>query len=135
MRIASLDPGYNTGVAIAIVHETEEFVTLEKYNLVTLIDEPAAVAELVISSRCKICLMEAKPHNAADSKWVPNTLLQSMLPPVVEIKPGAWKPFMRSRLAELESWNPETQHEKDAMAMLYYFVQAHIFNGKKVLYV
>ena len=127
MRISSLDPGFNTGVAIAILHESisTQHVTLEKYLLCTLIDEPAATAKLVLASRSKICLMEAKPKNAADSKWVPNARIRTLLKDqtVAEIGPGTWKPFMRSRLQELEPWAPETQHEKDAMAMLFYWCQ------------
>jgi hypothetical protein len=138
MRISSIDPGWNTGVAIAVVHDSISTltVTLEKYLLCTLVDEPKAVAELVLASRSKICVMEQKPRNAADSKTVPNTLLKSLLGDltVLEIAPGIWKPVMRSRLAELELWSPETQHEKDAMAMLYYFCLIK-YPGRKVLYV
>ena len=138
MRISSLDPGFNTGVAIAIMKESisTQTVTLEKYLLCTVIDEPATVANLVIASRSWFCLMEAKPRNAEDSAWVPNNKLKVLLGdhPIHEIGPGIWKPFMRSRLAALELWAPETQHERDAIAMLHYYVQTQ-FPFRKVLYV
>ena len=135
MRIASIDPGFNTGVAIAILHDKES-IKLEKYLLGTFTNEPDAVVKLVLTSRSTICLMERKPRNAANSKTVPNEKIKAALGnlKIVEIGPGLWKPFMYSRLAKLEPWAPETQHEKDAMAILFYFLQTQ--NPKrKVKYV
>ena len=135
MRIASIDPGFNTGLAIAIMCN-EENIILKKYFLGTFTDEPNAVIKLVLASRSQVCVMEAKPHNTPDSKTVPNTKIQVGLGDLSpwEIGPGTWKPFMRSRLMELEPWAPETQHERDAMAILFYFVQIN-FSGRKVQYV
>ena len=125
MRITSIDPGFNTGVAIAILKETKKLVTLKKYLLCTVVDEPETVVNLVLASRSQICLMERQPFNTISSPLRPNNQIRAGLGElkVVEITPGTWKPFMRSRFAELEPWASETQHEWDAMALLYYWVQ------------
>ena len=138
MRIASLDPGFNTGVAIAILKDSIStgWVTLEKYLLCTIIDEPATVANLVLASRSTVCLMEAKPSNVSDSKTRPNNKLKFLLGglTIIELLPGIWKPVMKTRLAALLPWAPETQHEADAMAILYYFCLIK-YPGRKVQYV
>ena len=157
MRIASIDPGYKTGLAIAefkyVPHQDR--IELKKYSLGTIVDDPAHIVGWVDMARCKVVLMERQPAYAILSVRVPNSVilaklvetdytfspsikldifLKQPLKWIVQIAPSQWKPLMKPRSVDTKAWEPETEHERDAMKMLYYFLIVN-YPDRTIVYV
>lgn len=138
IRVASLDPGQTTGLAIADVHVTLDKVTLLKFELGSY-STPHSAARKVLRSDCSSVVIENMPVNASLAGRVPFDNIISMLTmkiyvpqksfmfqpgSLLLITPGLWKPVMKAQhIIELGSWEPKTQHEKDALNLLHYAVK------------
>lgn len=138
MRIASIDYGKNTGVVIFDIANTPGKKTvLTEYLKVTYIDDWAGVLGIIDASRSSTAILEKCP--AFGTPMYVNVFSKLELglrclgfregvndpihKKLVLIPPARWKPFMKSRKAMLEQFGTyETQHEKDAMLMLLYYV-------------
>lgn len=138
MRIASIDYGLHTGIAIADRIEKNGNIVLEKYMIATFEDNIKSVLYWVETSRCRSVVLEQRPTAATGvgltsyeaifsgllalgmergaSLYRRNTLLL--------ITPGNWKPVMKAHMqTNFGGWEPETDHEKDALQMLYYAIR------------
>jgi len=146
LKIASIDAGVNTGLVIATVKQQVEYVVLRP-ELVETIASPgmATVLDALDKFRCRIAVLERMPDygNKKGMKLYEGTqnYFQEAPPKthytdtrskvLYQVAPGHWKPFMAHRLGLLPECN--SQHEKDALAMLFYFIQVNN-QGKRVIY-
>ena len=138
VRIGSLDPGQTTGLAIADVHVTPEKVILVQVKLGSYPNAHGAARE-IIRRDCSSVVIERMPENASLLGREPYEAAVSMLAielfeiqksfvfqtgALILISPGLWKPVMKAQhITEHGSWEPRTQHEKDALALLHYVVK------------
>lgn len=146
LKIASIDAGVNTGFVIATVKHQVEYVVL-KPELVETIASPGMLSLLdgMDKFRCRIAVLERMPdygnkegktlyegiqHYFQEApKKIHYTDTRGKI--MYQVAPGHWKPFMAHRMGLLPDSN--TQHEKDALAMLFYFIQVNN-QGKRVIY-
>lgn len=141
-RIASIDYGADVGLAIAEVQLLTEHIVLKPYLLDTIRNSPDSVVTFVVSSRAGHVILEQRPANAdqiglQSYEYLFNALIKAgfkLGSALLEhrtlhlIGPGTWKPFVHARqqnTATLGSWEIATQHERDALSMIYYLVQTH----------
>lgn len=148
VRIGSLDPGQTTGLAIADVHVTPDKVTLVKFKLGSYPNAHGA-ARQIIRSDCHSVVIERMPENASMLGREPYEAAVSMLTmelfqiskyfifspgALILVTPGLWKPVMKAQhITEHGSWEPHTQHEKDALALLHYVVKLNHMS-KEIVY-
>lgn len=147
MRIIALDYGKSVGVAIADVTAYPSFqgdvtkMNLYKYILCT-VDTKTAI-EFMEISRCMTAVMEDYPRRAKNNmyedlyravacKFDNSDPLDKHL---IILAPSLWKPVCKARHPNLLPWNPETQHEEDAMSILWYYLQIQKYPSTDVLYV
>jgi hypothetical protein len=143
MFIASIDPGVSTGVAIYFCKEKVEVLSVQPkvHKTFSLSKE---VPFTVFDNRCRLVVMEDKPTNA-DHLLLPhwyeiyygltrkgfeasrdyNLMNHPRGNVLFLVPPAMWKPFMKSNKYAIQSVlkNCSTQHEKDAAAMLHYFLK------------
>lgn len=155
MRVAAVDPGYNTGLAIGEMQHNAGLkkVRIEKYILSTVeakwSDGAVSVSNIVLASRCGYCIMERRPQFPSEagrvhyeqilhelcggSEFVEAENLQFVskgnLRLLYLIGPGIWKKPVEGWLKKqpdlFSPWCPETQHEIDAMSLLFYWTKIH----------
>lgn len=134
MRIAAIDYGKSTGIAVADVTLQPDMITLHKKFLGTFVSEGAAagaaVAELLRTrpNGSFAIVLEKFPANSANVEAANfyHAVLEGLgeLRMLVEhLSPGTWKPFADKNFPEsLEVWRPGSKHERDAAKMLFYHV-------------
>lgn len=136
MRIASVDYGFHTGLAIAVAHpEPPCSIRLEYYFAGTYLDEVPSVLEMIQSSRSTFVVLEKPPFNPTQEAQAYYAKVHDGLIRMgfhegrlqtdgtltfQEIGPGIWKPFMKAQHPDFGHWDLSTQHEKDAANMLAY---------------
>ena len=145
MKIASIDAGVNTGLVICSYIIRVGHVVLRP-ELVTTCQTSQAleIVDVLDRRKCKRVVLERMPdYGNPHGKQLYQGLLQyyaagnydafvkARMPLAFLVAPSEWKPFMKHRLGLLPSC--ETQHEKDALAMLFYFFQVN-HPDKRVLY-
>jgi len=146
IKIASIDAGVSTGLVIAKVKHQVEYVVLNPKLITTTQETPNGIMSILDNSRIRLVVLERMPdfgdkHGKKFYEAVQNYYQD---PPkdkrhysnavgkvLYQVAPGHWKPFMAHRLGLLPECN--SQHEKDALAMLFYFVQVNN-QGKRVIY-
>lgn len=134
MKIAAVDYGLHVGLAIA---ELCQDTVLKKVHLGTHYEGDAEVAQRIITEECKFVAMEEPPYAALggsaasfyrilgdlqQSGYVNNYLAKTFLLEhgIATYLPGVWKPFVDSLKPDLSAWQPQTNHEKDAMGIMWY---------------
>lgn len=143
MKIASVDAGVNTGVAICHIKHHVEHVILKPEIVSTEIDKEKIVG-MLLREKCRIIVLERMPdYGNPRGKEVYNYVLRFYQKGKIThynssrgkvaylVSPSQWKPFMKSRMEMLPE--SESPHEKDALAMLYYFVLMNN-EGRRVVY-
>lgn len=135
MILGSIDPGQQTGLAIASVTEGVEVLMLEQVLLATM-EHPLEVVQ-TIGRKCDQIVVEQRPMYASRDGLEPYEMINNALK-IEQIKkgksfkifyyaPGMWKPLMKARSiydgTDLGTWLPRTQHEKDALAMMVYHIR------------
>jgi hypothetical protein len=149
MRIASIDYGQNTGIAIADRVDLNGGVVLNKYMIATYKDNIDSVLYWVKTSRCRSVILEQRPTNPNEIGLVTyEKIFNGLLALDFEraesiyklytlklITPGNWKPVMKAqKQSNFGTWDPETDHEKDALQMLYYAIRIMEPLNVKVIY-
>jgi hypothetical protein len=162
MRISAIDPGFNTGLAIADIElgKNTPYVWLRKYYLGTVEDNAQTVATIVSASRSKIAVMEQKPlhvstggkgagmhdsvaFNLRNCEYEQVSViffnseidLSTRTHYLTLVGPGIWKPVVKTLQNKSEHlWAAETDHEKDAMGLLLYFATFYLFKNRSVVY-
>jgi hypothetical protein len=136
LHVAAIDPGVTTGLAIAHLVITDAEVVIKRQALLSTTN-PLSVVSLVCSQGCDSVILEKRPANASQEgtenyEKIFNQLILSdkyyravgfwLIPEgICQILPGLWKPYMKTlKGLDLGSWEPTTQHEQDALALLYY---------------
>jgi len=148
IRVAGVDPGQTTGLAIADVHVAEDRVDLLLFELGSY-STPHSASRKIIKSDCSSVVVENMPVNASLAGRVPFDNIVSVLSmdlfqvqkhfmfqtgSLCFITPGLWKPVMKAQhVTDHGSWEPVNQHEKDALGLLHYAVQLN-FMSKDVVY-
>lgn len=152
MKLLSIDPGTQTGVAIAHVIPSDKEVQIvpiscdvypiEFGGLEQLIDRHPDIHAAVMESMAPI------PSAAGRESWhrVEALLLRKglsfrpefkkviTLKGIAQIGPGEWKPVMKaSKLKHFGGFSPSTPHEKDAVMLLHYWVRSN-YTKKQVVY-
>ncbi len=133
MKIAAVDYGLNIGLAIAEFSNGE----LKCVHLGTHYDADEEVAAKIIDEKCNFVVLEDPPHStlggSANSFY---TILEALKSEgyeesflsktflakkgIARYSPGIWKPIVQTLQPDLSAWNPKTQHEKDAMGIMWY---------------
>lgn len=150
MRIAAIDYGESIGLAIAEIRASLKDIFLDEYCCGTFINGAGPVLEFVASSRAHKVILERLAPNptsiAKQSVEIYHLLHDGLLTmefkgatfadtgkSLTLVSPSQWKPIVAAMPAaqEFGTWHAETQHEKDAMSMLWYVVQIH--NQNKVV--
>lgn len=150
MRLASIDYGLTVGLAIAECEVSKTKFVLKQYLLASIEDSDKTVLNAVKSSRARCVVLEHRPQAAdkvglASYERLYNGLLDMgftisnlfALNALKLIGPGTWKPFMKvHRLYGnvMNSWHIDSQHESDALAMLYYAVRFTVPPSVQVVY-
>jgi hypothetical protein len=146
MRIASIDYGLSTGLAITILEETEKKIFLNHYLVCTIKDNIPSVLNFVQAARCYSVVLEQRPSRASDigldtyEKTLAglkelgyhdsNKIFEEHA--LVAISPGVWKPFVKHQWMEYAKWSPESPHEIDAIGLLYYAVRTQTNPNKEI---
>lgn len=149
MKIATIDYGLNCGVAIASFEENEpNYIHLKKFRLQTFVDDLQGIHDLIKRTSPNSIVLEKCPYRAAGESLRiyehTHAILTNQLGyrdgkdilafnELVTISPGLWKPFVKKQDILYTRWNPKTQHEKDAMSLLWYALT--ISTKKEVIYV
>jgi hypothetical protein len=143
MRIASIDYGVSVGLAIADIVDYDKTsqtpVWLDHYLLATIVSDTEAVITAVKAARCIGVVLEAKASNGNDKAtrsfdellagleklgFEQGRIILEDKYALLTISPGVWKPVMKYRsTVDYLVWDWQTQHEKDAMAMLYFAIR------------
>jgi hypothetical protein len=138
VKIASIDPGQDTGLAIATMCVEGNTVILRHEVLVTL-EDPYAVEVAMQEYLPPHIVLEMRAFNGDRVGTEPFDIVLTGLfklgyvhrqhfqfgTDVVScITPGVWKPIMKSkRLPDIRgSWEILTRHERDALNLLHYAV-------------
>lgn len=134
MRIAAIDYGVDTGIAIAELAYNRRIIFLKYYVVCTIYNNIPDVLSLITASRSSSVVLEKCPALAtSNSRDIFEELYRNLsalgfkngkgiLEPgcLLTISPGTWKPFVKKQMIDFSSWNPESRHEKDAMGLLWY---------------
>jgi hypothetical protein len=142
MKIAAIDYGFNIGLVVATLKGEE----LKCSYLTTLRNSDEEAANLILSKNCDCIVMEDPPYNSlggsANSFYKIHGLLMKggyldrnslSNRSILRYLPGQWKPFVQSQSLNFSMWNPMTQHEKDAMGILWYALRINL--KKEIKYV
>lgn len=139
MIIASIDAGAQTGLAVAKIVRSPNSLKLRQKLLVT-VDNPSSVVEKVCHELVHVVVMERRPAHPSEiglttfeTVWNDlirqgfrrshhNFLDSAMVDTIFLVNPGQWKPVMKRRSPDLGDWEPHTDHERDALHLLYYVV-------------
>ncbi len=148
MLIASVDYGLNCGIAVADIEFFRGEYHLHEVYLNTLynaLDKTNEILEKIkpfsvvledcpkLASNYSIFLFQSIKQNleklnySTESK---NILEQNSL---VLVSPGQWKPFVKASNIDLTAWITKTDHEKDAMSLLWYILR--VTTKKEIKYV
>lgn len=134
-----IDPGGTNGVAVASPrYHNHDRLDLWKHTLqgYTL---PREVCYLIRDLKPKVIWMERRASHSFSSAGLQPfeeffatlpllgySLCQVSIPtypthPIfVLLSPGLWKPFVKAQKLEYGLWGPNSDHEQDAMGILYY---------------
>lgn len=149
MKIAAIDYGLNCGTAIGTFEDIHSnFIEVKKLYLKTFVDDFPELFRFLKEESPYSVVLEACPYRAAGESLHIFERTQAMLinqlgyqvgkeilefNELVIIGPGLWKPFVKKQDILYTRWNPKTQHEKDAMSLLWYALT--ISTKKEVIYV
>lgn len=131
MRFAAFDYGESCGIAISDIvvprtHSAEglPIVGMKKYVLATALDNPLKFIE---AARCRLVVLEDYPRNAKNDHFDRLKFgLEEMGYKADRMKfvaASQWKPLAKAMKPDLSPWNPETKHEREAMSVLWYYLQ------------
>lgn len=147
MRIAAVDYGLNCGVAIAEVAQKPGEIKLKKLYLGTVYDNILLTKEIINQRNVTSVILEACPYRAAGHslRIYENTYAMLLLlgyfdskeiqtGSLLTICPGLWKPFVKKQGLDFSKWNPKSQHEEDAMSLLWYVLRTKT-QIEEILYV
>lgn len=109
--IISIDLGETTGVA------AYEFSSRKLYCSAT--KDPQHLVILLESLYCNEILLERFPESH-DMEYSIEIAYRQLAMKSILISPGEWKPFMQNKKRKFEQ--AKTQHEKDAINMLRYYL-------------
>ena len=151
MIIASIDYGLNCGVAVADAEFFRGEYHLHEVYLHTLYDAPDKVVRILEEIKPFSVVMENCPQLVSNySTYIFQSIKQKLQQmgydtasknitkqnSLVLISPGQWKPFVKANKINLDAWSSLvsiTDHERDAMSLLWYALK--ISTKKEIKYV
>lgn len=156
LNVASIDPGSTTGIAVAEVIVEEKEIIMN-HKVLDSFKDIRDIFMLLDRHRPDTVFMERRAENGSRQgiqayERISNGLLVlgyeqapggkrkeigKGLKGLILISPGAWKPYMQTLTSSFDfslgSWAPDTQHEKDALALLHYGLLFNVQPIRKVV--